>query len=84
MATLTPTKGNACIEVSDGIDARIAGLLIGAGSIKSEQLLKWGTDPTKGSFEAPGVISDVFGRVGGPNDSRYEEVSAQKMIEINN
>lgn len=46
MATLTPSKGNACIEVSDGIDARIAGLLIGAGSIKSEQLLKWGTDPT--------------------------------------
>ena len=84
MATLTPTKGNACIEVSDGIDARIAGLLIGAGSIKSEQLLKWGTEPTKGSSEAPGVISDVFGRVGGPNDSRYEEVSAQKMIEINN
>ena len=84
MATLTPTNGNACIEVGDGVDARIAGLLLGAGSTKSEQLLKWGTDPTKGSSEAPGVISDVFGRVGGPNDSRYEEVTAQKMIQINN
>jgi len=46
MATLTPTNGNACIEVGDGVDARIAGLLLGAGSTKSEQLLKWGTDPS--------------------------------------
>ena len=84
MATLTPTNGNACIEVSDGIDARIAGLLLGAGSTKSEQLLKWGTDTSMGNADTPGVISDVFGRVGGRNDSRYEEVTAQKMIEINN
>ena len=46
MATLTPTNGNALIEVSDGIDARIAGLLLGAGSTKSEQLIKWGIDPS--------------------------------------
>ena len=84
MATLTPTNGNACIEVSDGIDARIAGLLLGAGSTKSDQLLKWGTDTSKGNAAAPGVISDVFGRVGGRTDSRSQEVSAQRMIEINN
>ena len=84
MATLTPTNGNACIEVGNGVDARIAGLLLGAGSTKSEQLLKWGTDPSQGNADSPGVISDVFARVGGRTDSRNEEVSAQKMIEINN
>ena len=84
MATLTPTNGNACIEVADGIDARIAGLLLGAGSTKSEQLLKWGTDPSQGNADAPGIISDVFARVGGRNDSRNEEVTAQRMVEINN
>ena len=49
MATLTPTNGNAVIEVADGIDARIAGIILSAGSKKSEQLLKWGTDPSKGN-----------------------------------
>ena len=76
MATLTPTNGNACIEVSDGVDARIAGLLLGAGTTKSEQLLKWGSDTSKGNPDAPSVISDVFGRVGGRTDSAKEEVSA--------
>ena len=46
MATIIPTNGNSLIEVSDGVDARIAGLLLGAGSTKSEQLIKWGTDPS--------------------------------------
>ena len=36
MATLTPTNGNTLIEVSDGVDARIAGLLLGAGSQRSD------------------------------------------------
>jgi len=31
MATLIPTNGNAIIEVADGTDARIAGLLLEAG-----------------------------------------------------
>ena len=84
MATLTPTIGNTLIEVSDGVDARIAGLLLGAGSQRSDQLLKWGTDPSQGNPDAPGIISDVFMRVGGRNDSRYEEVTAQKMLVINN
>ena len=49
MATLTSTQGNACIEVSDGVDARIAGLILSAGTVKSDQLLKWGSDPSKGN-----------------------------------
>ena len=69
MATLIATKGNACIEVADGIDARIAGLLLEAGETKSGTLLNWGNDISKGSSIKPGVISDVFVRVGGANDS---------------
>ena len=84
MATLIATNGNACIEVADGIDARIAGLLLEAGETKSEALLKWGTDKSKGNPDKPGVISDVFVRVGGRTDSTKGEVSAQRMIEINN
>lgn len=45
MATLTSTQGNACIEISDGISARIAGFTLQAGEQKSDQLLKWGSDP---------------------------------------
>ena len=84
MATLIATNGNACIEVADGIDARIAGLLLEAGETKSEALLKWGTDKSKGNPDKPGVISDVFVRVGGRTDSTKGEVSTQRMIEINN
>ena len=69
MATLIPTNGNACVEIADGIDARIAGLLLQAGETKSDQLLKWGSDTSAGNESAPGVISDVFARVGGRNDS---------------
>ena len=49
MATLISTHGNACIEVADGIDARIAGLLLQAGEKKSDQLLKWGSDTSAGN-----------------------------------
>ena len=69
MATLVATNGNSCVEVADGIDARIAGLTLEAGKVRSPTLLKWGSDTTVGNSTAPGVISDVFGRTGGRNDS---------------
>jgi len=84
MATLIPTTGNACIEVADGTDARIAGLLLEAGETKSDQLLKWGSTTSAGNQDAPGVISDVFARVGGKNNSSTSEVSADRMLELNN
>ena len=31
MATLVSTNGNPCVKVSDGVDARVAGLLLEAG-----------------------------------------------------
>jgi len=82
MASLISTNGNALVEVGDVDGVRIAGLLLDAGAKKSENLLTWGTKNT-GSRTAPGVMSDVFGRVGGPNDSNKSEVSAQRMIQVN-
>ena len=46
MASLQPTSGNACIEVADGVDARIAGILLDAGATHSDVLIRWGSDPS--------------------------------------
>jgi len=69
MATLISNNGNACVEIADAFDARIAGFLIEAGETWTESLLTWGTDTSAGNSAAPGIISDVFARVGGRNDS---------------
>ena len=84
MATLVATNGDSCVEVADGIDARIAGLTLEAGKVRSPTLLKWGSDTTVGNSTAPGVISDVFGRTGGRTDSRDFNVESDLMFEINN
>ena len=83
MATLISTNGNAVVEVGDVRGVRIAGFLMDAGAKKSENLLKWGTTTNFGNKEKPGVLSDVFGRVGGPNDSNKSQVTTQRMIQIN-
>ena len=84
MATLIPTSGKPCVEVEDGFDARVAGLLLEADTVKTDQLLKWGKSSRHGNKHAPGQISDVFARVGGRTNSAREEVTTQRMIEINN
>jgi hypothetical protein len=85
MATLISTTGKPCIEVADVDGVRVAGVLLQAGETKSDTLLKWGTDNGKyaGSAEQPGVLSDVFARVGGPTDQRAQPVSTGSMIIIN-
>lgn len=70
MATLKSMHGNACIEVGDHIGVRIAGVVLEPGSnTPGENLLKWGTNASSGSASEPGVMSDVFARVGGSNNS---------------
>jgi len=68
MATLISTTGRPCIEVANVGGVRVAGILLEAGPIKSETLLRWGATAWSGSQDQPGVMSDVFARVGGPND----------------
>ena len=68
MATLVSTSGKPCIEVGPVDGVRIAGILLEAGETKSDTLLKWGSPNFSGSSSNPGVMSDVFARVGGRND----------------
>lgn len=84
MTSLISANGNACVEVDSGATGvRVAGLTLEAGAKKADNLLKWGSDTSKGSATSPGVMSDVFARVGGPNNSSHNQVTAQRMIQIN-
>ena len=69
MATLVATNGNSLIEVEDVNGVRIAGVVLEAGPKKSDTLIRVGTKGFKGDATQPPVISDVFARVGGRNDS---------------
>jgi len=42
MATLISTTGKPCIEVANVGGVRVAGILLEAGEIKSDTLLRWG------------------------------------------
>eukprot|EP00928_Gymnodinium_smaydae_P036435 TRINITY_DN25467_c0_g5_i1.p1 TRINITY_DN25467_c0_g5~~TRINITY_DN25467_c0_g5_i1.p1 ORF type:complete len:462 (-),score=39.24 TRINITY_DN25467_c0_g5_i1:805-2142(-) len=76
LATLVAAKGTAAVLVPSGLpDVRVAGLLLQAGDVETPTLLQWGEKGGAG----PGVLSDVFARVGGPN---IEQVSAEKMVHI--
>ena len=58
-------------------------MVLEAGHQRSSALLKWGSVGHVASASQPGLISDVFARVGGPTNSRSEEVTAEVMIELN-
>lgn len=83
IATLISTTGKPCIEVGNVDGVRVAGILLQAGKVKSDSLLKWGLDNYAGNSNNPGVISDVFARVGGPTNQYNEPVSTDNMLVIN-
>ena len=63
------------------VGVRIAGLTLEPGSYTAaEALLRWGTTATVGSASEPGVISDVFYRVGGSNDTSKTQVQVKRMF----
>jgi len=74
-ATLIPTGGNAAIKVASVPGVKLAGLLLDAGTVKSNELIEVGNPgtshlPTKlrallSSASDPTTLSDVFIRVGG-------------------
>jgi len=68
LATLVATKGTALVKVGNVDGVRVAGLLLEAGSINSPSLLQWGdaTYRYAGDPSNPGVLSDIYARVGGP------------------
>lgn len=81
MATLIATNGTSAIEVSNVDGVRIAGILLQAGAGASQSLLKWGDSGFAGNSQNPGVMSDVFARVGGTNATG--DVKADVMVQIN-
>ncbi len=74
-ATLIPTNGNAAIKVASVPGVKLAGLLVDAGTVKSQELIQVGSPlvaslPPKfrngfSSASDPTTLSDVFIRVGG-------------------
>jgi hypothetical protein len=95
-ATLVPTTGKPAIIVEDVDGVRIAGILLQAGSVKTDSLLQFGNnspihaDSTSslrisnpGSPSNPSYLIDVFARVGGMNDPQKEQVATESMLQIN-
>lgn len=79
-ATLVSSNGNAVVTVGDVDNVRLAGFLMQAGPTTSDALLVWGTDAGyAGDADAPGLMSDVFARVGGPDEV---EVSTDVMVHL--
>jgi hypothetical protein len=66
-ASLTPTAGNAVVEVGDVAGVKIAGITADANVPESETLIKVGPTGASVSDAAdPTTLTDVFVRVGGP------------------
>mmetsp|Transcript_24460 Transcript_24460/g.37418 ORF Transcript_24460/g.37418 Transcript_24460/m.37418 type:complete len:742 (-) Transcript_24460:31-2256(-) len=87
-ATLkAPLNGSPCILVHPKVPGvRIAGIMLEAsvltGTIPSSSLLQWGMPDVDdvGDSKNPGLLSDVFCRVGGASYDRH--VSTEVMIQL--
>lgn len=88
-ATLVaPENGSPCIRIQSGVaGVRIAGVMLEASTLHKDEstsetrsLLEWGSPTTDdpGDASNPGVLSDVFARVGGVR----RDVSTDIMIHI--
>lgn len=87
LATLVSAKQNAVISVGDVDGVRVAGFLLQAGppagAIIASVLMQWGAsgkfagDPTN-----PGVFSDIFARVGGPDGIPSDPVAVDVMVHV--
>jgi hypothetical protein len=82
MATLVSAAGKPCIVVGNVDGVRVAGLLLQAGPVETPALLQWGTGGYAGDSSNPGVISDVFARVGGMNNPAIQQMTADVMVSI--
>lgn len=67
LVTLISATGKPCMEVADVDGVRVSGILFQAGPQDSGTLFKWGSGNYSGNTENPGVMHDIFARVGGPD-----------------
>ena len=78
--TLIPQRGNAAMVVASEKGMIVSGIMIDAGPVNSQMLLQYGSNNHGNSDSAdPGVISDVFFRIGGA-----EAGSANLSLVVNN
>jgi len=77
---LVAGNGDSIIQVGDVDGVRVAGMIFEAGPVASRTLIQWGTGLYAGSPLNPGVMSDIYGRVGGPG--RYPNVLTTKMVTV--
>jgi hypothetical protein len=88
LATLISANANVIIQVQDVDNVRIAGILLQAGpptSSVTPALLQWGTgNGYAGDATKPGILSDVFGRVGGPDGTPTSPVATTAMFVLHN
>ena len=70
LATLVSKNGKPCIEVAKVDGVKISGVLLQAGEVNAEALLKWGDGtPWPGFEDSPGIMHDIFARVGGSDEN---------------
>lgn len=81
MPSLVAMTGKPAIQVGPAAGVRLAGLLLEAGAEKSPALLQWGSKGDTGDAQNPGIIHDVFMRVGGPATPSQHQ--AEVMLQIN-
>lgn len=68
LATLISSNGKPCIVVKNVEGVKISGLLLQAGPYLTPTLLQWGEGSYEGNPANPGILQDLFTRVGGTND----------------
>ncbi len=88
--SLTPTKGNAAIEVGNVPGVDVAGLTIDAGTPSSDVLMRVGShsrgpvqDAKASDAANPTGIQDVFFRIGGPHPGQAKvalEVNSNQVV----
>ena len=88
--SLTPTKGNAAIEVANVPGVDVAGITIDAGTPGSDALMRVGSgsrgpvqDAKASDAANPTGIQDVFFRIGGPHAGQARvalEVNSNQVI----
>jgi len=81
LATLVSMNGTAVITVGNVPGVHIAGVLLQAGPEPTEVLLDWGEGVYPGDAENPGMLHDIFARVGGPSSPAQQQ--AEIMVRIN-
>jgi hypothetical protein len=80
---LEAAAGTSCIVVGNVAGVRIAGILLQAGPKDSPSLLQFGSAGYQGDASNPGLIADVFARVGGPTAATVQQASAETMLQLN-